>query len=212
MTVDYSLYLVIGTENIGERPLEPLLRQAAAGGVSIVQLREKSLNSRDFLETACRVHEVLKTMGIPLIINDRADIALACGAEGLHIGQGDLPPAEARKLMGPSAVIGLSVESPEDATAAGVEYVDYLGISPVFSTPTKTDTAAALGLDGVGAIRALSELPLVGIGGISEINAGDVVAAGADGVAVVSAICSAEDPAAASGRLREIIDKHRNMK
>jgi thiamine-phosphate pyrophosphorylase len=143
---------------------------------------------------------------VPLIINDRIDVALACGANGVHIGQEDMPYEIARKLMGDEAIIGLSVENWEDVEAAQKLDVDYIGISPVFATPTKTDTKEPWGLEGLKKIKSFSRHPLVAIGGINEVNARAVVSAGADCLAVVSAICAAEDPTAATIQLKKMID------
>jgi thiamine-phosphate pyrophosphorylase len=142
---------------------------------------------------------------VSLLINDRVDVALASGAKGVHVGQEDMPYETARRLLGPSAVIGLSVETWEDVVAAERLDVDYLGVSPVFDTPTKTDTKGAWGLEGLARIRTYSRHPLVAIGGLNTTNVESVIMAGADCVAVVSAICAAEDPFRAAGDLNEII-------
>jgi thiamine-phosphate pyrophosphorylase len=143
--------------------------------------------------------------GVPLIINDRLDVALAVKADGVHVGQDDMPYETARALMGPTAIIGLSVETWEDVLRAEGLDVDYLGVSPVFTTPTKTDTKAPWGLEGLIRIRAFSRHPLVAIGGLNQSNAEAAVMAGADSVAVVSAICASPDPLAASRELTSII-------
>jgi thiamine-phosphate pyrophosphorylase len=176
------------------RPLEDVVLESVAGGVASVQLREKDLPTRDFLEEALRLRALLEGRGVPLIINDRVDVALAAGAQGVHVGQSDLPPEVVRRLMGPSAIVGLSVETWEDVERAQDQPVDYLGVSPVFATPTKTDTRGAWGLAGLARIAAFSRHPLVAIGGVNRGNLGVVVRAGAQGIAVVSAICAAPDP------------------
>jgi len=140
-----------------------------------------------------------------LIINDRVDVALACGAEGVHIGQEDMPYEIVRKLMGRNAIIGLSVETWEDVVASQELDISYIGISPVFATPTKTDTKGTWGLDGLAKIKAFSRHPLVAIGGLNESNIKEVVKAGADCIAVVSAICEADQPETVSRRLNDII-------
>lgn len=166
--------------------------------ICAVQLREKDISSRQFVDLARAVAAVMQGSGVPLIINDRADIAQIVGAQGLHIGQSDITYADARKMLGPQAIIGLSIESPAQLIqCSAMPGLDYVAASPVFSTPTKQDTAPALGLAGLMAMRAATELPIVAIGGINSSNVTQVVAAGADSVAVVSAICSAPDPAAA---------------
>lgn len=199
--VDYSLYLVTDRSLTLGRDLLFIIEEAILGGVTVVQLREKSCSSREFYDIAKEVSQLTKKYGIPLIINDRLDIALAVEAEGLHIGQSDLPYSIARKLMGQDAIIGLSVESVQDALDAEDLNVDYLGISPIFSTPTKSDTAKPLGFAGIKKIKSISSHRLVAIGGVSLANTPDMISSGADGVAVVSAICSADSPKEASQKL-----------
>lgn len=202
--LDLSLYLVTDRQLAGQRDLADLIRKAIAGGVTVVQLREKDLPAREFYELALKIKQIIPP-GIPLIIDDRLDIALAAGADGLHLGQADLPAAIARQYLGPEAIIGLSAENLDQLKEASRLPVDYLAISPVFSTPTKTDTGPAWGLNGLETARQLTPLPLVGIGGINEANAAAVIKAGADGVAVVSAICSALEPEEAARKLKKII-------
>jgi len=202
---DLSLYLVTDRGLSLGRSTVDIVRAAVAGGVTCVQLREKECSTRQFVAEARAVRELLAGTGIPLIINDRIDVALAVGADGVHLGQTDMLIADARRVVGRSMLIGISAECVEDAVRAEAQGADYVGISPVFSTPTKTDTAPALGLDGVAAIRAAVSLPLVGIGGIKPGNAAEVIRAGCDGVAVVSAIVSAPDPRKAATELKTII-------
>jgi thiamine-phosphate pyrophosphorylase len=202
---DLSLYLVTDRGLSLGRATVDIVRAAVAGGVTCVQLREKECSTRQFVAEARAVRELLAGTGIPLIINDRIDVALAVGADGVHLGQTDMHIADARRLVGTDMLIGISAECVEDAVRAQAEGADYIGISPVFSTPTKTDTAPALGLDGVALIRAAVSLPLVGIGGIGPGNAAEVIRAGCDGVAVVSAIVSAPDPRKAATELKTII-------
>ena len=205
-----GIYLVTSRSLCSPRPLEEIVLQAVDGGVAYVQLREKDVSTRFFIQEAKRIKKLLSFCKIPLIINDRVDVALACGAEGVHIGQEDMPYSTARKLMGKNAIIGLSVETWEDVEESEKLDVDYIGVSPVFPTPTKTDTKGAWGLSGLAKIKAFSRHPLVAIGGINEANAGDVIAAGADCIAVVSAICAAPDPASATRNLKSIIDTVHN--
>jgi len=192
------LYLVTDQQALRGRSLTDVVLQAVQGGVTCVQLREKAASTRDFVALACALNALLKPSHVPLVINDRIDVALACGAQGVHLGQSDMPVAQARQLLPPEVFIGLSVESLDDVRRAAKESVDYLGVSPVFATPTKTDTAPPWGLEGLRQVRAMSDQPLVAIGGIHLHNAADVLEAGAHGLAVVSAICSAEDPRAAA--------------
>ena len=200
------LYLVTDQPSLKGRSLVDVVQAAVRGGVTCVQLREKHASSRDFYAQAVALMNLLAPLNIPLIINDRLDIALACGAQGVHLGQSDLPVQAARKMLPPEVFIGWSVESMEDVELSATLPLDYLGVSPVFATPTKTDTATPWGLEGLRRIRAATELPLVAIGGIHLGNAASVMQAGADSLAVVSAICSADDPLAASQQLRKLID------
>ncbi len=205
--IDYSLYLVTDRALTLGRDLIYVIEEAILGGTSVVQLREKDCSSREFYEVAKAVSLVTKKYKVPLIINDRLDIALAVNAQGLHIGQSDLPYEVARKILGKNAIIGLSVESLEDARDALCLDVDYLGISPVFSTNTKIDIAKPLGLEGIRDIKSFSKHKLVAIGGVNIHNTSDIIKAGADGIAVVSAICSADSPRQASINLRDQIQK-----
>lgn len=207
VTFDLSLYLVTDRSLSLGRPLEEVVKKAIEGGVTIVQLREKEASTHTFYQLAIALKKLLQPYHVPLIINDRIDIALACDADGLHIGQHDMPYQIARKLLGPDKIIGLSVENISDAVEANKLDVDYIGLSPVFGTPTKTDTAQPLGLDGVREIMRISKHPAVGIGGINKQNAKDIIRAGADGISVVSAIMSAKDPKEAAHELISVM-KH----
>ena len=202
---DLSLYLVTDRTLSRGRSTYDIVKAAVAGGVTCVQLREKNLSTRAFIAEARLLKELLAPMGIPLIINDRLDVALAVGADGVHLGQQDMDIIDARRLVGPGGAIGISAESLEDALRARAQGADYIGISPVFATATKTDAAAPLGLEGVRRIRAAVHLPMVGIGGISRDNAATVIAAGANGVAVVSAIVAADFPEQAAAALKECL-------
>ena len=204
------LYLVTDQLLMRGRPLADVVAAAVQGGVSCVQLREKTLGTREFLAQALLLKELLAPLRVPLVINDRIDIALACGAEGVHLGQSDLPVIEARKLLPPDVFIGWSVESMGDvlqSAALPLDSLDYLGVSPVFATPTKTDTGRAWGLDGLARVRAATRLPLVAIGGIHAGNAREVLRAGADGLALVSALCAADGPRAAAAGIRWVCDE-----
>lgn len=195
------LHLVTDSALCGARGMLAVVEAAVRGGVTCVQLREKSLATRAFVERARALKAWLLPLGVPLLINDRVDVALACGADGVHVGQSDMAPEDVRRLM-PGGLIGLSVESLAQLDAAERAPVDYYGISPVFATRSKHDAAPALGLDGLRAIRAGTRRPLVAIGGIDAGNAAQVMAAGADGLAVVSALCSSADPEATARDLR----------
>lgn len=209
---DYSLYLVTDRALARGRPTENIVRAAVAGGVTCVQFREKDCGTREFLVEARKLLAILRPLGVPLIINDRVDVALAAGADGVHVGQQDLPLADVRRLAPAGWIVGVSAESVEDAIHAVQGGADYIGASPVFATPTKADHAPPLELDGLRAIRAAVKLPLVAIGGIHAGNARDVIRAGADGLAVVSAIVAAADPRAAAADLRREIEAAKGEK
>ena len=203
--VDYSLYLVTDRSLSRGRSSEEIVGAAVRGGVTCVQLREKHCSTRDFISEARSLQPLLQHHKIPLIINDRLDIALAIGADGVHLGQSDMHISDARRLVGEKTIIGISAENLDDAIAAEQEGADYIGISPVFATDTKVDTAAPLGLEGIRRIRREVNLPLVGIGGIHTGNIREIICAGADGVAVVSAIVSADCPQTAASELKNLL-------
>lgn len=205
---DFSLYLVTNESLSLGRSIELIVEEAVKGGVTAVQLREKNCSSREFYARAKVLQSLLKPLNIPLIINDRLDIALAVDAAGLHIGQSDLPYEVARKLFGKDKIIGLSVENFEQALEANKLDVDYIGLSPVFSTPTKRDTKAPLGLAGIKEIANISKHKTVAIGGINCANAQEIMAQGVDGIAVVSAIVSAVNPKEAAVNLKRLIVRH----
>jgi len=205
-----GVYLVTDRGLCLNRSLQDVVLMAVRGGVSYIQLREKDLPTSDFIEEAAAVKKILLPFQVPLIINDRMDVALACGADGVHLGQQDMPYDKARKLMGEKAIIGLSVETWEDVESVEKLDVNYIGVSPVFATPTKTDTKEPWGIAGLRKIRAFSRHSLVAIGGINISNAQAVAEAGADCLAVVSAVCSADDPASAATKLKNIMDNVTN--
>jgi len=208
-SIDYSLYLVTDRSlSRGKATLE-IVKAAIAGGVTCVQLREKNCSTLEFIKEALSVKEYLKKHNIPLIINDRVDVAQAIGADGVHLGQTDMPLTMAKDILKGSMIIGISVESLEDAIRAEKDGADYIGISPIFATPTKTDTAPPLGLEGLKEISKAVSLPKVAIGGLNRKNAGEVILNGADGIAVVSAIVSADDPRKAAEELSHILKKTR---
>src|SRR5574340_820993 len=200
-----GLYFVTDRGLCGVKPLADVVLQAIRGGAVCVQLREKDVSTRFFVEEAARIKALMAPFRVPLIINDRLDVALAVGADGIHVGQDDMPFEIARRLMGPEAIIGLSVETWEDVERAQGLDCDYLGVSPVFATPTKTDTKKPWGLEGLARIKAFSRHPLVAIGGLNASNAEACIMAGADSVAVISAICASPDPLATAQELTEIV-------
>ena len=203
---DWSLYLVTDRELARGRPLSNIIRESVAGGVTIVQLREKDLAFDEFLRVAREVKDITDALHVPLIVNDRLDVALACGAAGIHVGQDDLSCTEARKLAGDRMIVGVSVNTVAEALRAESDGADYLGVSPIYATPTKTDTPTPTGLEGLRKIREAVRIPLVAIGGIGTFNAAEVIRAGADGLAVVSAIVAAPDPRLAARELRAAIE------
>ena len=200
-----GLYLVTDRGLCGNRSLEDVAHKALIGGAACIQLREKDVSTRFFVEEAQRMKSLTARFRVPLIINDRIDVALASGADGVHIGQDDMPYVQARRLMGPHAIIGLSVETWDDVLEAEALDVNYLGVSPVFETPTKTDTKGSWGFAGIARIKAHSRHPLVAIGGLNASNAEDAVMAGADSIAIISAICAASDPLLVSREINAII-------
>jgi len=207
--IDYSLYLVTDRALARGRSILEIVKAAVDGGATVVQLREKHCSTREFIEQALAIADFLEARGVPLIINDRLDVAQAVEADGVHLGQTDMPLAMAKSILGDSMIIGISAESIEDAIAAENGGADYLGVSPIYTTPTKTDTAPPLGPAGLREIRKAVKLPLVGIGGLNRDNSAEVIRSGADGVAVVSAIMAADDPEAAASALKHIITEAR---
>lgn len=201
-----KLYLVTDRSIAGKRDIADIVLDAVKGGVTMVQLREKNISTREFVELAVRLKQVLAPYEVPLIINDRVDVAIASGADGVHIGQSDMPYRIAREMLGYDRIIGLSVENPAQVEEANCLDVDYIGVSPVFATPTKTDTAEPFGLEGLKKAVAMSAHPTVGIGGMNPDTAASVMATGTDGIAVVSAIVGAKSPREASRNLIKIID------
>lgn len=203
---DLSLYLVLDPDLCGG--LDGMLATTVAAvesGVTVVQLRAPGWKKRQWLDAARELKALLAATPVPLIINDQVDIALAVDADGVHVGQDDLPVAEVRRLIGPDKWLGLSISSRAELEAADLSGVDYLGIGPVFPTGSKLDAAPACGLAELAELVKLGGLPTVAIGGIGLTNCGDVLRAGADGVAVVSAICGQHDPAAATQKLAQAI-------
>jgi thiamine-phosphate pyrophosphorylase len=199
---DLLLYLCTDQGYLGDRSFAEIIEEAIAGGVTMLQIREKNACTREFFETACVARNITKARRIPLVINDRLDVALAVDADGLHIGQSDLPLRAARKIAGSKLFIGVSAGTVEDALAAEKEGADYLGAGAVFPTGSKDDAGDAIGLEGLARICAAVNIPVVGIGGIGLANAADVMKTGAAGIAVISAILAQKDIKAASETLR----------
>jgi thiamine-phosphate diphosphorylase len=194
-------YLVTDARAGSVERLVEICRAALAGGVTAIQLRTKGWTDRELLDAARALGPVCRDIGALFIINDRVDIALAAGVNGVHLGVDDLPVAAARRLLGPDAVIGYSPESDADRVRAEADGADYLGVGPVYGTGTKLDAGEAIGLAGLERIVSATTLPVIGIGGITFERSAEVVRTGAVGVAVVGAIFTVEDPAAAARRL-----------
>lgn len=205
LRTDLKLYLVTDRSFLHGRNLIDVVMQAVAGGVTMVQLREKDIDTRTFIELGLELKQKLQQVNIPLIINDRVDVAMAIDADGVHIGQSDMPYSLARRLLGSNKIIGLSVENIDEVIEANSLNVDYIGISPVFTTQTKTDTAQPFGLSGLRKAVRLSVHPTVAIGGINLQTKNDVLDCGADGIAVVSAIMAAENPKQAAKDLINLL-------
>jgi len=203
---DLRLMLVTDAAMTARRGLVSTVREAVVGGVTIVQLRDKTASDAELTTLAIALRAELRPRGIPLLVNDRPAVARAAGVEGAHIGQDDGDPVAARRLLGADAVLGLSVTRVEEIATVDAAVVDYVGLGPVFATATKDDAAAALGLDGFRSVGALLPVPFVAIGGVHAGNAGAIMGAGAAGVAVVSAICAAPDPRTAAAVLRAAVE------
>ncbi len=207
---DLSLYLVLDPVLCnGSRGMVETALAAAQAGATIVQLRAPGWKKRALVECARELKKVLSPRGVPLIIDDDADVCLAADADGLHVGQRDLEQHDARAVIGPDRLLGLSVSNLAELAGADASVTDYLGVGPVFSTATKPDAAPAMGLAGLAAVASRTTLPTVAIGGIKSQHAADILAAGADGIAVVSAICGQPDPQAATAELHRLIEAAR---
>jgi thiamine-phosphate diphosphorylase len=205
MRFDLRVYVITHAGFRG-RSHEDVAQAAVAGGATALQLRDKESAGRALVATARRLVALANPAGVPVVVNDRVDVALAAGADGVHVGEDDLPVADARRLLGPERIVGASAGTVEEARRAEQEGADYLGVGPVFPTATKADAGEAIGLDGLRKIVAAVRVPVVGIGGITVENAAQVVLAGAAGVAVVSAVAGADDMVEATRRLRQAVD------
>jgi thiamine-phosphate pyrophosphorylase len=212
MRVDLRLYALVDPERAGGRDLAELARLLADGGATLIQLRDKQGTTRTMIEQARAIKAALASSRVPLVINDRVDVALAADADGVHVGQDDMDPADAHRLLGPGAIIGLSVKTLAQARAAPVEQLDYVAIGGVFATASKDNPDPPIGRDGLASIAAAirartTAFPIVAIAGIDGSNAADVIAAAADGIAVISALSLAPDPAQAAENLRGVVDE-----
>jgi thiamine-phosphate pyrophosphorylase len=203
--VDLSLYFVTDAPLCAARGLVPTVLAAVKGGATIVQLRDPSAKAGALVEQGRALVAVLKPLGVPLIINDRPDVAHAVEADGVHVGQGDLPAEAARAILGPAAIVGLSITRPDEMAHVPWDMIDHLGVGPVISRGVKPDAAEPMGIEGLAHCTRLSRKPIVAIGGIDAAAAGDCIAAGADGVAAVAAIAGADDPEVAARQLKSIV-------
>ncbi len=203
--VDWSVYVITDRRAAGDRPLTDVIREALAGGATVVQLREKAATTREIVQLARTLHTITRAAQVPLIVNDRLDIALAVGAEGVHVGQEDMPAPLARGLIGPDRILGVSAGTVAEARQAEDDGADYLGVGDVYGTPSKPDAGEPIGVQGLRKIAQAVSIPVVGIGGITADRAAAVIEAGAAGVAVISAVVGAPNPEAAAHRLRQIV-------
>jgi thiamine-phosphate pyrophosphorylase len=210
MKVDLSLYVLIDPAQ-ARGSLADIAAAAVRGGATLLQLRDKTGTTRDMIEQVIEIRRAIADMGVPLLINDRVAIALSAEADGVHLGREDLDPRSARRLLGPGAIIGSTVRSDEDVAALAPEAIDYVCVGGVFATTSKDNPDPPIGLQGLMRLARLvreraPNIPVGAIAGITDRNAGDVIRAGADGVAVISAVISAADPEAAARSLRGTVD------
>ena len=209
--VDLRLNAIVDPERAGGRDLAELARLCAAGGATLIQMRDKKNETRAMVEQARAIRKALKPFGIRFVVNDRIDVALAAKADGVHLGPDDMAVEDARRLLGPGALIGLSIKSAAEAETAPVELIDYVGAGGVYVTLSKEQNEPPIGTEGLARIvavlkRRAAALPVCGIAGIDAGNAAEVIGAGADGIAVISALSLSGDPAGASRELRSIVD------
>lgn len=204
MDVDYSLYLITDRTLVGSKEFYTSIRNALEGGVTLLQVREKDASVQEFYNIGLNLKKIAREYRVPLIVNDRVDIALALDADGIHIGQGDLPPAVIRRIIGPNKILGYSVSNLEQARAGERLGVDYLGAGPVYATGSKADASSPIGLNVLKNIKESVSIPVVGIGGIGLANLAEVKDTGIDGISVISAILSQEDPSRAARELGDL--------
>jgi thiamine-phosphate pyrophosphorylase len=207
--MDYSLYLVTDAGLARGRTHHEIVQAAIRGGVTVVQYREKSASTRRMIEEARELRDLCRARGIPFIVNDRVDVALAADADGVHVGQNDMPASLARKLIGRDKILGVSAENVAQARAAVTDGADYIGASPIFATPTKPDAPPPMGVQGLQELTRACTIPIVAIGGLNATNAASMIRAGAAGVAVISAIVNAEDVARAARELKQVVESSR---
>jgi len=209
-SVDWSLYVIADQRAAAARSILDIVRAAIRGGATVVQLREKEAATREMIRLGQALRQITQAAGLPLIVNDRADVALAIGAQGVHVGEEDLPVPLARRLIGPDRILGASPGTVEGARQAERDGADYLGVGDVYGTPSKPDAGAPIGVEGLAEVVRAVSIPVVAIGGIRPTNAAAAIHAGAAGVAVISSVVGAADPEAAARRLREIVEASRD--
>ena len=203
--MNFDLYVITDEKIAGGRSHAGIAQHAVSGGADIIQLRDKSRSCAELTAVGREIAAVTRKAGVVFIVNDRLDVAIACGADGVHLGQDDIRVSTARQLAPPGFIIGVSVGKVEEAVEAEREGADYVALSPTFSTASKDNAGPGLGLDRLREIRRAVSLPIVAIGGISRQNARDVIAAGADGIAVISAVVSSPDMTAAARELKDLV-------
>ena len=208
--IDWALTVITDRGLAGGQSQLDIIRAAIAGGATVVQLRDKDASTRAMIELGQELRDLTRLAGVPLIVNDRLDVALAIEADGVHVGQSDMPADVARRLIGPDLLLGVSAATLDEVRQAERDGADYLGVGSVYATGSKADAGAPIGLEGLRAVARATQLPIVAIGGIGPGRAGECMRCGAAGVAVISAIVGQPDPAEAGRRLRAEIDAARN--
>lgn len=209
MRFDPSLYVITDRAIGKNRPLEEIVAAAIRGGATMIQLREKVWGARRLVEAGRRLLAITRPAGVPLIVNDRVDVALVIDADGVHLGQDDLPVADARRILGPERIVGASAGTLPEAMSAEADGADYVGVGSIFPTASKPDAGDAIGPEVLRQIRAALSIPVVAIGGITHANVAEAIRAGAHGVAAISAVVGAEDIREATRRLVAAIDAAR---
>jgi thiamine-phosphate pyrophosphorylase len=207
--VDWSVYVITDRHAAGGRSIPDIVRAAIRGGATVVQLREKQATTREMIRLGQTLHQITQAAGIPLIVNDRLDVALAIDAEGVHVGEDDMPVPLARRLIGPDRILGVSPSTLEEIRQAERDGADYLGVGDVYGTPSKPDAGSPIGIAGLAKVVQAVSIPVVAIGGITPGNAEAAIEAGAAGVAVISALVGAEDPEEAARLLCQRVEAAR---
>ncbi|MCL5798078.1 MAG: thiamine phosphate synthase [Patescibacteria group bacterium] len=207
MNIDYSLYLVTDKNLAGKKSVLSIVALAIEGGVTIVQYREKNASTRLMIEEGRALHKITTKAGIPLIIDDRIDVALAIDAEGVHVGQSDMPANIVRQIIGQEKILGVTASNVVEAKKAVKDGADYLGVSDIFGSTTKTDTGKPVGIGMLKKIKKVVKIPIVGIGGVTLENANQVIRARADGIAVISAVFLVNEPKLAAEKLKKIVSE-----